>query len=132
MLKRNTRQRELLRAVFLAAGRPLSPLELVDAAQADLPTLGMATVYRALKDFVEEGWLIPVNVAGGTRYELAKIGHHHHFHCQDCDKAYDIHGCAGDVTRLVPQGFVIANHELTISGTCSDCASQGTDAEARR
>jgi Fur family ferric uptake transcriptional regulator len=68
---------------------------------------------------------VTVVVAGGTRYELAEIGHHHHFHCQDCDKTYDIEGCAGDLSRLVPLGFVVAGHELTLSGTCRACAGQG-------
>jgi Fur family ferric uptake transcriptional regulator len=131
-VKRNTRQRELLRAVFVAAKRPLSPQEIVEAAQVELPSLGIATVYRALKEFVDEGWLTSVAVAGSVRYELAEIGHHHHFHCQDCDKTYDIDGCAGDLTRLVPHGFVVANHELTLSGTCCACASQNGTVKARR
>lgn len=124
-MKRNTRQREVIRGVFTSAGRPLSPQEVTASAQEAIPSLGIATVYRALKEFVEEGWLVAVGVAGSTRYELAEIGHHHHFHCRDCDKTFDIKGCTGDLARLVPRGFVIASHELTLSGTCRACAGQG-------
>ena len=123
-MKRNTRQREVLREVFTSAGRPLSPQEVAVLAQVAIPSLGIATVYRALKEFVEEGWLVAVGVAGGTRYELADIGHHHHFYCRDCDKTFDIAGCRGNLRGLVPKGFVIASHELTINGTCRSCAER--------
>jgi Fur family ferric uptake transcriptional regulator len=122
--KRNTRQRETIRQVFAAAGRPLSPQEVASTAQVLMPSLGIATVYRALKEFTLDGWLVAVGIAGGTRYELAKLGHHHHFHCQACDKAFDIAGCTDNVKRLAPKGFVVAGHELTLSGTCPSCAKQ--------
>lgn len=124
-LKRLTRQREVIRAVFVSAGRPLSPQEVTASAQKTLPLLGIATVYRALKELVDERWLVAISVAGKTRYELSEIGHHHHFHCQACDKAYDIAGCVENLRKLVPKGFSIAGHELTVHGTCRTCAKQG-------
>lgn len=122
--RRKTRQRDVIREVFLSARRPLGPQEVVAAAQKALPSVGIATVYRALKQLLGEGWLVPVGIAGGTRYELAETGHHHHFHCLDCDKAFNVPGCAGNVQKLVPSGFVIANHELTLSGTCRWCTER--------
>jgi Fur family ferric uptake transcriptional regulator len=124
-LQRKTRQREVIREVFTSTGRPLSPQEATTLAQKAIPSLGIATVYRALNDLVAEGWLVAIDVAGSTRYELAEIGHHHHFHCQDCDKIFDIKACAGNLSRLVPRGFVVSGHELTLSGTCGTCADQG-------
>jgi Fur family ferric uptake transcriptional regulator len=123
-MKRKTRQRDAIREVFTSAGRPLSPQEVAAAAQRLLPTLGIATVYRALKQLLDEGWLVPLNIAGGTRYELAEPSHHHHFHCRDCDKTFNVAGCAGNVQKLAPSGFVIASHELTLSGTCRWCAER--------
>jgi Fur family transcriptional regulator, ferric uptake regulator len=122
--KRNTRQRDAIREVFAAAGRPLSPQEVVEAAKQSLPSLGIATVYRALKEFTSEGWLSAIGIAGGTRYELAEIGHHHHFHCLDCDRTFDIAGCTGNLRKLAPRGFVVAGHELTLSGTCRWCGER--------
>jgi len=124
LVKRKTRQRDTIREIFTSARRPLRPQEVAAAAQRSLPSLGIATVYRAIKLLLDEGWLIPVNIAGGTRYELAEIGHHHHFHCRDCDKTFNIVGCAGNVQELAPNGFVIASHELTLSGTCRWCAER--------
>jgi Fur family ferric uptake transcriptional regulator len=114
----------VIRDVFVSAKRPLSPQEIADSAQETVPSLGIATVYRALREFVDEGSLIAVNAKGGVRYELSDIGHHHHFHCRECDKMFDIKGCLGNLSKLVPIGFVIAEHELTISGTCRTCSLQ--------
>jgi Fur family ferric uptake transcriptional regulator len=122
-VKRNTRQKEVIRRVFASTGRPLSPQEVTDLAQTELAGLGIATVYRALKEFVEEGWLVAVSVANGTRYELAKIGHHHHFHCRDCDKVFDIAGCLSGLDAMAPRGFLVDSHELTLNGTCKSCSA---------
>jgi Fur family ferric uptake transcriptional regulator len=123
-VKRKTRQRDAIREVFTSASRPLRPQEVVAVAQRSLPSLGIATVYRALKQLLDEGWLASVRIAGRTRYELAEGGHHHHFHCLDCDRTFNILGCAGNVQKLAPSGFVIASHELTLSGTCRWCAER--------
>jgi len=123
-VQRSTRQRDTLREVFAAAGRPLGPQEALELAQRQFASLGIATVYRAIKDLVEEGWLVPVTVGSTARFELADRGHHHHFYCEACDRAFDISGCTGDLSRLVPEGFVADSHELTINGLCGACAGK--------
>ena len=73
-MQRDTRQRRAIRAVFQDSARPLSPEEVLQAAQAEAPTLGLATVYRNLKGLVEEGWLVPVALPGAApRYEPAGV-----------------------------------------------------------
>ena len=69
-MQRNTAQRRAIQAVFWSIERPLSPLEVLAAAQDELPGLGIATVYRSLKDLVEEQWLVVVELPGeAPRYE---------------------------------------------------------------
>ncbi len=126
-MKRNTRQKEVIRDVFIAAKRPLRPQEIAASAQAIVPSLGIATVYRAVKEFVEAGNLVALNTPGGIRYELSDIGHHHHFYCVSCDRMFDIEGCPCDFRKLVPRGFVMSEHELTISGTCRACTFPGQE-----
>ena len=124
-MKRKTRQRIVLCDVFTMACRPLKPQEVVALAQQSIPTLGIATVYRAIKDLVAEGWLVPVGVAGSIRYELATLGYHHHFYCQACDRTFDVPGCNDSPAKLAPEGFVVSSHELTLNGTCSSCTGRG-------
>lgn len=121
-MERNTRQRDAIRQVFLETDRPLSPQEILLAAQAYIPALGIATVYRTLKALLEEDWLSPVELPGEPqRYEMAGKGHHHHFRCHTCDRVYEIDGCLSNLKRLVPQGFQIDRHEVVLYGTCNTC-----------
>jgi Fur family transcriptional regulator, ferric uptake regulator len=118
-----TRQQLAIRAAFEGAGRPLGPLEVVGLAQAEVPKLGVATVYRTIRTLVEEGWLTPVELPGEPpRYELAGKHHHHHFQCRGCKKAFELDECAVDLDFRLPPGFVLDDHDLTLYGRCDDCS----------
>ncbi|MEM8882489.1 MAG: transcriptional repressor [Planctomycetota bacterium] len=121
-MQRRTRQRDAIQAALREAGRPLSPAEILEAAQATVPSLGEATVYRAIRSLLEEGWLTEVELPGeASRYELADKEHHHHFHCRSCDRVYDLPGCPGSLDDLAPRGFQVEEHEIILYGTCPDC-----------
>ena len=121
-MEKNTRQRTAIRAALALAARPLLPQEVLEAAQAQVPGMGIATVYRNLKALVDEGALRSVNLPGDSpRFETAGLHHHHHFQCQQCQKVYDVHGCPGDLAALAPPGFTVADHDLVLYGRCSDC-----------
>ena len=121
-MERKTNQRTAIREAFRRAARPLSPAEAHAAARARQKTLGLATVYRAVRTLVEEGWLVAVEVPGEpARYEVAGKPHHHHFHCRACGKVYEVEGCPGDLKRLTPRGFRLEGHEVTLLGVCAVC-----------
>ncbi len=123
-MERNTRQRSAIRDAIALADRPLLPQEVLDAAQQDVPGLGIATVYRNLKALVEEGELQPVNLPGeNARFELVGHLHHHHFQCLLCQRVFDVHACPGDLSKLAPPGFLVEDHDLTLYGRCKDCAT---------
>lgn len=123
-MARNTLQRQALWQAMQSAGRPLSAQELHEAAQATVPELGIATVYRNLKSLVDDGLLQPVELPGEpTRFELADIGHHHHFMCCHCSRVFDIQHCPRGVENAAPEGFEVERHELVLYGRCADCAS---------
>jgi Fur family transcriptional regulator, ferric uptake regulator len=123
-MERNTRQRAAIRDAIALAGRPLLPLEVLAAAQTDVPALGIATVYRTLKALADEGLIGAVNLPGhNTRYELAAVHHHHHFVCKQCQKVFDVHACPGDLGGLAPKGFTVEDHDLTLYGRCGECAA---------
>ena len=128
---RKTRQKQAVQEVFASAGRPLSAQEVVALAQEVVPSLGIATAYRTIKDLVESGWLVPVATPGGSCFELADIEHHHHFFCRVCDRTFDIPAGADDVERMSPRGFVPEGHEVTITGKCDLCAKQRKEPTAR-
>jgi Fur family ferric uptake transcriptional regulator len=119
---RDTKQRRAIRQVFEVAGRPLRPEEVLEAAQGQVEGLGIATVYRAIKTFCEEGWLDTVELPGcPARYELSGKAHHHHFHCRQCGKVFELEGCLEEIRKLAPRGFRLTGHEIVLYGFCIGC-----------
>jgi Fur family ferric uptake transcriptional regulator len=123
-MERSTRQRTAIRDAITRAGRPLSPAEVLEVAQHEVPGLSLATVYRNLKLLQEGDEISAVTLPGDNpRYEACRHGHHHHFQCTACQRVFDVHACPGNVARLAPQGFTVEHHELTLYGRCADCAT---------
>lgn len=124
-MQRSTKQSRAIERVLLESERPLSPGEVQDAASAEVPGIGLATVYRQLRTLVESGTIRSVELPGlPARYERAEMPHHHHFHCERCDRVFDLEGCAGELGRLLPRGFRPIRHEITFFGLCAQCARQ--------
>ena len=121
-MERATRQNTAIREAIEAAGRPLSPTEVLEDARRHVAALGLATVYRNLKALVDSGAIQVVTLPGEVaRYEVAQRGHHHHFRCDACQRVFDVHECPGDLAGLAPPGFSVSRHEITLYGRCSDC-----------
>ena len=125
-MERATRQNTAIRAAIEAAGRPLTPTEVLDEARRQVAALGLATVYRNLKALVDAGVAQVVTLPGEVpRYEMARLHHHHHFRCDTCQRVFDVLQCPGDLSALAPPGFAVARHEITLYGQCSDCRPAG-------
>jgi Fur family ferric uptake transcriptional regulator len=123
-MERRTRQRTAIEQALGEAARPLTPAEVLMAAQRLVPGLGIATVYRALRAMLDEGSAHLVEIPGSApRYEPAHLGHHHHFHCRTCHRVFEVEGCPGNLKRLAPAGFELEGHEVVLHGRCGQCAS---------
>jgi Fur family transcriptional regulator, ferric uptake regulator len=86
-------------------------------------SIGQATVYRLLKQGVTEGEFLEVAFPEGPRrFEMAGLNHHHHFLCQECDRAFDIKGCPKQVPKLAPENFQVEDHDILLRGRCPDCS----------
>jgi Fur family ferric uptake transcriptional regulator len=121
--RRKTPQRAAIRKAFLDTSHPMTPPEVLAAAQRHYPRLGMATVYRNLNALCEEGWLTPFDLPGErTTYYERKKSHHHHFVCRTCRKLYPVDCLAANFSRLLPRGFVLEAHEFLLYGLCAACA----------
>lgn len=126
-MERDTRQRQAIWEALEQEQRPLAPAEVLQLAKRTLPRLGIATVYRTLKALVEEGRLVVVDLPGEPqRYELAGLGHHHHFHCRECDRVFDVPGCGmHEQPAKLPMGFKVEEHEVWLTGLCDTCKPVG-------
>ena len=55
--ERKTKQRDAIKSAIERAGVPISPKEILEAAQSHVAGLGLATVYRTLKILADAGVL---------------------------------------------------------------------------
>ncbi len=109
---------------MVSSGRPLRVDEILAGVSPDLPKTNVSTIYRAIQRWLEDGQLVEVALANQPpHYELAEIAahHHHHFRCLKCEKLFDVEGCVAGLEALLPKGFVLESHEITLEGKCAKC-----------
>lgn len=122
---RKTRQREAIERALDEAARPLTPAELHELGQVHCPRLGLRTVYRNIREMIEEGRLVGIDYPGQPlRYERVNPnGHHPHFICHRCRKVFELEGIRPHVTvKGDPGPFRISGEEVVFFGTCPTCA----------
>ena len=105
---------------------PSAEMVYADLKQ-QIPDLSLATVYRNLNLFKEQGLAISVgNVKGVERFD-GNVAPHVHFFCTDC-------GAVLDLPRMeVPEqlvstaagqiGGTVAQCQMTFTGQCRDCTN---------
>jgi len=93
-----------------------------------IPDLSMATVYRNLTKFRQEGMVQCVaTVKGVERYD-GNTDPHVHFICRHCDAVIDLHELHIPDTLLTQSeaavGGKVESCCLTFTGLCRDCLSK--------
>lgn len=120
--QRRTQQRQVISDILANTRKPLYPKEILDIAKITLPQIGIATVFRALKSLVKEETAQVVRIGDDpARYEAIN-SHHHHFKCYGCGEVFNLFSCPGNMEKLLPPGFELHSHDITLFGNCSNCA----------
>lgn len=90
-----------------------------------IPDLSLATVYRNLALFLEDGTISSVGVVGGLERFDATIEPHVHFICTGCGKILDLHQLSVpvDLEDQVSQvtGGCVNCSVLSFQGRCREC-----------
>jgi Fur family ferric uptake transcriptional regulator len=120
-----TKQKLVLGGVFERAKRPLTASEICNEARKEIPSLGIATVYRAIKQSLTEGHIRALEIPGvAPHYESAGRHHHHFFLCKECKRLFELMGCVRGVRGLAPNGFRVQQHEIVLYGACASCVGR--------
>ncbi len=120
---RHTPQRASIESVLNMAEGPLTPQEVLAQARKRCPGLGIATVYRAIRDLLEENRIRSIVVPGkAPLYERTDLAHHHHFQCESCGQVTLLEGCSLDAGYRLPRGFKALSHVIIFNGICPACA----------
>ena len=130
--QRHTRQRDAILQAISEAKGPVSIQQILERAQTALGSLGIATVYRTLNLLLESQRIKTVILPDGqTCYERSGLGHHDHFQCRGCKNVYDLEVCPLHLASgtIIPGGFVVEDHEMTLYGLCPACAGAKTPAK---
>ena len=123
-----TKQKSAVHKILSNAIAPMTPQQIHDLAKASCPSIGLATIYRFLRVMLKEGEVRLVDIAGATpHYEIERHKHHHFFFCDKCKQVFDIEECVDGLSALVPEGFQMLNHEITIYGICKSCEQEPTE-----
>lgn len=100
---------------------------IYDSLKKEYPDLSLATVYRNLKLFKEEGLI--TSLVGNTNQELfdGNLHPHGHFICRSCNAVIDIPslGCESEnITAPTEiEGSKIERVAISFYGVCKNCSS---------
>lgn len=123
--RRLTRQRVIVAEALAAARRALSAQQLYERIKTSHPTLGRATVYRALEAQVQDGMASRFERDGHTSaYVACDAEHHHHLVCTRCQRVEDL-----DEIVVAPllssvgrrHDFKVDHAALDFYGVCGTC-----------
>ena len=89
------------------------------------PDISLATVYRNLSRFKQQGVITSVATVKGVERFDANTAPHVHFICSNCDAVMDMHQIPvpqpGDFSPDSCSGCRIENCQLTFTGLCGQC-----------
>jgi Fur family ferric uptake transcriptional regulator len=132
--ERVTRQRLQVADMLAASGRQLTADQLYRSLRRQVPSIGRATVFRALETLVDAGVARRLELDGHVYAYVACLPkHHHHLACTNCgrveeiDEAY-VRPIVGRLAREM--GFQIEDARLDFYGTCASCQREGSAASA--
>jgi Fur family ferric uptake transcriptional regulator len=121
----DTWQRRLLLSIIQEAGKHLDAKELYRRATAKDTRISLATVYRNLRLFKEQG-LINARRLGQAHcyYEIGQSGEHQHLVCQACGEVIEFN--SSQIRKLVAEvqrknGFFVTKVDLCLEGYCHKC-----------
>jgi len=120
---RQTRQLTAIESALRSARRPLAIAEIHAAAGREFPGIGVATVYRAIRELTKAGRIVGLTYAGQPmRYEWVVRTHHAHFICQGCQRLFDVRAPQKiPLPKPRPKSFEFTGDEVIYYGYCPEC-----------
>ena len=124
-MKKHSRKRDAILEKIRAVKTHPSAEWVYAQLKPEYPDLSLATVYRNIAEFLEEGLLISVGVVNGQARYDGTTEEHAHFICDQCGAVIDV-DCSADnpvKDRLDREYGVKTRYcEMTFRGLCPQCA----------
>jgi Fur family ferric uptake transcriptional regulator len=125
--RRTTWQRQAVRAALGATDEFVAAQALHQTMHREGSTIGLATVYRALADLVDQGEADAIQSPEGEQlYRACSAGHHHHLICRNCGLTVEIEAGAVEAwaaSVAAANGFTQPAHVVDVFGLCAACSA---------
>lgn len=123
-MTRQTKQREAILKLLRGGYCHLTADQVYDEIRKEIPSISKGTVYRNLRVLQEMGLVSELNLNDTvSRFEAKRDGHYH-FHCEGCDRVFDINEPMNkELDRRIADrtGYKISYHQFEFRGLCHDC-----------
>ena len=127
MIRRNSRQRQLILDVMRGEGIHMNADQVYQKVKQADPSIGIATVYRNLNLLTEMGEIQKFqDRSAGFMYD-GNPKKHHHFYCRYCKRYFDVSFSVEEqMIRQVEDQMGVSVEDLNISleGCCNQCKDQ--------
>ena len=127
---KTTKQRERILEVIRDAHNHLTADEVYSILKQEDTSIGVATVYRNLKYLYENHIINRIQHPDYGYVYDANLDRHYHFHCDVCNKMYDIEDMyKPSLNTEVEQHFGgnVRSHMTFFYGICPDCLKENKD-----
>ena len=121
---RHSTQREVVKANILARYDHPTASEVYDSVRAVLPRISLATVYRHLESFVDEGIIARIAMAEGPDRFDATAPEHLHACCSRCGRVSDVDArLTKPLAAKIQQqtGLIAETIQIVATGLCRSC-----------
>ncbi|AZT89739.1 transcriptional repressor [Caldicellulosiruptor changbaiensis] len=121
-----TWQRIEIYKVLNSSNQCLSADEILNMLKNKNFKINLATVYRNLELFVQNGIVVKSTINRKHFFEIKKNEHHHYFVCIKCNAKAEIVDCKINLIEeeLNKMNFKILDHNLEVYGICDKCCGR--------
>ena len=123
-LRMTPSRRAILDALRAICDHPTAE-EICSRVRERLPRTSLATVYRNLEQLAQSGAIRVIEDGRSQRHYDAVLSPHYHVRCAECGRLVDAPIDAQDALEreaAEASGYEITGHQLTFTGTCTECA----------
>ncbi len=131
---RYSKQRSLI--LDIVRSNPVHPTAewVYEQARKEMPSIGIATVYRNLNALSDRGEIGKIAGAGGADRFDGNISQHYHLQCKKCGRLTDLSmktpQTEDKLRQMIKDAFALEAEEVTVSttllsGVCEHCAAAG-------
>lgn len=123
--RKHSKKRDAIRNALMNTKVHPSAEMLYTQLKPQLPDLSMATVYRNLNEFIEDGEAMSVGFVNGQERFDGNTEPHTHFVCEECGQIFDLdffdEKSIPDDEVQSQFGGRVKSHSLVFYGVCPEC-----------